>query len=191
MPSAVEMALPAPAAPVLAAAAGGALNPVEVLLNSFNTNPYFIGIMMLILNLGGRHLATGLTPEQDKVFQIPWVRRALLFVVIFVATRNIFTAFWLTLGIVLVIGYLTNETSALYLFGPPRRTAPPATPMPPGLTADEQEIYKRLHEKAQKAKPEPAPAEETTQDLKESLYRSYMNRMQQITTTTMMAQGAA
>ncbi len=178
------MALPAPAVPALAGAMG-ALNPVEVILNGFNTNPYFIGIMMLILNLGGRHLASGLTSEQDKFFQIPWVRRALLFVVIFVATRNVFTAFWLTLGIVLLIGYLTNETSSLYLFGPP--TPPPPAPAapPPGLTSDEQEIYKRLHEKAQKQKPEPVAATQTTQDIKESLYRSYMNRMQQINTTMM------
>ena len=78
------MALPMPQAPVLT----GTLNPVELFISGFNTNTYFIGLMMLLLNLGGRHLAGGLTPEQDKVFQHPWIRRALLFVVIFVATRN-------------------------------------------------------------------------------------------------------
>ncbi len=145
------MAFPPP--PV--AAAMGPLNPIEALLASFNTNPYFIGLMMLILNLGGRHLAGGLTPEQDKFFQNPWIRRALLFVVIFVATRNVLTAFWLSLAIIVVIGYLTNETSALYLFG--KRKEPfqaPALPPMTGLTGEEQGILRQLSEKAQKIEAE-------------------------------------
>ena len=72
----------------------------------------------------------------------------MLFVVIFVATRNVFTALWLSVGLILTIGYLLNEHSSLYLFGEPvalpASTAPPATP---GLTPEEQEIYKRLHDK--------------------------------------------
>ena len=33
------------------------VNPLDVLMTSINTNPYFIGIMMLLLNLGGRFLS--------------------------------------------------------------------------------------------------------------------------------------
>ena len=73
------MSLPPVPPPVLA----GPLNPLEAFIMSINTNTYVIGMMMIILNLGGRHLATGLTPEQDKLFQNPWARRSLLFVVIF------------------------------------------------------------------------------------------------------------
>jgi hypothetical protein len=60
------------------AAAAGPMNPIEGLINSLNTNGYLIGLSMLLLNLGGRHLALGLTPEQDKFFQNPWIRRVLL-----------------------------------------------------------------------------------------------------------------
>ncbi len=143
------MALPPPpmAMPV------GPLNPIEAILTGLNTNSYLIGMSMILLNLGGRHLAPSLTPDQDKFFQDPWVRRSMLFVVIFVATRNVFTAFWLTLGLILVIGYLFNEHSALYLFGEPKPI--PVTPAPvptTGLTNEEQEIYKRLYDKVQRAK---------------------------------------
>jgi hypothetical protein len=140
------MALPMPVAPLMT----GSMNPVELFLSGFNTNTYFIGFMMLLLNLGGRHLAGGLTPEQDKIFQHPWIRRTLLFVVIFVATRNIFTALWMSIGIILVIGYLTNETSDLYLFGQPKQTNQPAQP----LSIDEQEIYRRLQERMNRAEAE-------------------------------------
>lgn len=122
---------------------------------SLNTNTYLIGMSMILLNLGGRHLAPSLTPEQDKFFQNPWVRRAMLFVVIFVATRNVFTALWLSIGLILVIGYLFNEHSSLYMFGEPVPQAPvAAAPPTTGLTAEEQEIYKRLHDKVGRSKSE-------------------------------------
>jgi hypothetical protein len=109
---------------------------------------------MILLNLGGRHLAMGLTPEQDRFFQAPWMRRSMLFVVIFVATRNVFTAMWLSLGLILFIGYLLNEHSSLYLFGEPTPLppTPPPAPAMPGLTSEEQEIYKRLHDKVSRTK---------------------------------------
>lgn len=165
------MALPPPPAPILT----GPLNPLEVALTGFNTNPYFIGLMMIILNLGGRHLALGLTPEQDKLFTHPWVRRSLLFVVIFVATRNIITALWLTAAIVLVLGYLLNEQSNLYIFGTPKKVVTPAAPAPipqVGLTPEESDIYKRLHEKATKIK---AIEEEKIQEPEKPLHEKAMS----------------
>ena len=155
------MAFPPPAA----SAVNVAMNPIEGFFATLNTNTYFIGLMMLILNLGGRHLATSLTAEQDKFLQNPWFRRILLFVVIFVATRNIFTAFWLSITIVILLAYLTNESSRLYIFGRPTIQDGPA-PAPEGLNAEENEIFKKLQEKSkrhedhtkQKAKPVAPPS---------------------------------
>jgi hypothetical protein len=141
------MALPPPPPAV----AMGALNPAEALITSINTNTYFIGMSMILLNLGGRHLAPSLTSDQDKFFQNPWIRRGMLFVVIFVATRNIFTAFWLSIGLILIMGYLFNEHSSLYLFGEPV-PVPTVAPVPTvGLTPDEQDIYKKLHDKVSRS----------------------------------------
>lgn len=162
------MALPMPPPPIL-----GPMNPLETFLVGFNTNTYFIGLMMLLLNLGGRHLAGGLTPEQDKVFQNPWIRRGLLFVVIFVATRNIFTAIWMSIGIILILGYLTNETSNLYLFGKPKIVEP--IQQHQGLTPDEQIIFKNLQDKSKRAEPTPAPEKSEGFDL--SYLNSYQNSM--------------
>lgn len=142
--------------------------------------------MMLLLNLGGRHLPTALTPEQDKFFQNPWIRRGLLFVVIFVATRNVLTAFWLSLGIILVVGYLTNETSALYLFGPPKPATPPVAP-PLGLTPEEQDFLKRLQDKAARVQPvtsdTPSTSDETSAE-DEVLVSNYVSNMRQIQAIT-------
>ena len=137
------MSFPPPATPI---AAG--LNPIEAIIAGINTNTYLIGMSMIIMNLGGRHLAPSLTAEQDKFFQNPWIRRAMLFVVIFVATRNIFTAFWLSIGLIIVIGFLLNEHSSLYILGEPIPipVQPSVAPVS-GLTPEEQDIYKKLQDK--------------------------------------------
>jgi hypothetical protein len=139
------MALPPPAAAVIV---NGPMNPIEATFSTLNTNTYFIGLMMLVLNLGGRHLATSLTVEQDRFLQNPWFRRLLLFVVIFVATRNVFTAFWMSISVIILLAYLTNESSRLYIFGKPKLTT--VEPVPEGLNAEENDIFKKLQEKVKR-----------------------------------------
>ena len=137
-------------------AAAATVGPIDLILGTFNTNLYFVGIMMLILNLGGRFIAMEITKEQEGFFQHPWVRRFLIFVVLFVATRNLMISFWLTIIVVLTLGYLFNENSALCIIG--RGGAPGATcakgagadgkaAEKPGMTPEEMEIFRRLNEK--------------------------------------------
>ena len=130
------------------------LNPIENIISSINGNPYFIGFMMLLLNLGGRHLATGLTPEQDKFFQQPWFRRLLIFVIFFVGTRNVISSLFLSIIFIILIGYLFNDQSQLYLFNPnipeqkkKEEEKEEEKPKLNGLTPEEQEIHKKLSDK--------------------------------------------
>jgi hypothetical protein len=134
------------AAPATAVAV--APSPIEAVLGVFNGNLYFVGIMMLILNLGGRFIAMEITKEQEQFFQHPWVRRFLIFVVLFVATRNLIISFWLTVIVVLVLGYLFNENSSLYINGKPQGQAVQGqAEKGPGMTPEEMEIFRRLNEK--------------------------------------------
>ncbi len=143
--------LGAPISGVSTAAGVAALGPLDSLLGAFNTNPYFIGLMMLILNLGGRFLAMEITKGQEYFLSHPIVRRTLIFVVLFIATRNIVIAFWLWLAIIVLLGYLFNENSALCVFG--RRGLPGSScakargPEPPRPTDQEMSIFKMLSEK--------------------------------------------
>jgi hypothetical protein len=134
------------------------LGPIDSAILSLNSNPYFIGTMMLLLNLGGRFISLEMSKNQELFFQNPWVRRILIFTVLFVGTRNVVVAFWMTLFIILIIGYLLNENSSLCLFhlgkpgsscseGPtPSQIQAQMTPATP-FTPEEAEIFKRLHEK--------------------------------------------
>jgi len=129
------------------------ISPVDAFLQIFNTNPYFIGIMMLILNLGGRFISLEVTKKQEQFLQLPWVRRVLIFTVLFVATRNIWVAFWTTVAVVLILGYLFNENSALCIFGQGGKEGSKCAEGPkPGeeMTPEEKEILQRLSAKAQR-----------------------------------------
>jgi hypothetical protein len=130
-----------------ATAAAPTVGPLESVLGVFNTNLYFVGIMMLILNLGGRFIAMEITKEQEHFFQNPWVRRFLIFVVIFVATRNLIISFWLTIIVVLILGYLFNENSSLWLIGKGGKPQEGLKDAKPGMTPEEMEIFRRLNEK--------------------------------------------
>jgi len=123
------------------------INPIEAFFNTLNTNPFFIGIMMLLLNLGGRFLGMEISKNQERFMQQPWVRRFFIFTVLFVATRNILAAFFLTIVILVFLAYLLNENSDLYL-GP--KEPAEKTPAASGLTVEETEILRRLTEKQQR-----------------------------------------
>jgi hypothetical protein len=147
------------AQPVMQAVAQ--MNPIDAILSSFNTNPYFIGIMMLFLNLGGRFLIMEVSKEQERFFQNPWVRRLLIFTVLFVATRNVLVAFVMTLFVVLIIGFLFNENSALYIYsgrGGGNMDAS-GNGAGPAMTMEEQDILRRLNEKQMRLKGASAEAD--------------------------------
>ena len=144
----------------VAGAALTVMNPVDGFLHLFNTNPYFIGVMMLLLNLGGRFIGLEITKKQEQFLQHPWVRRVLIFTVLFVGTRSIQIAFWSTVIVVLVLGYLFNENSALCLFGKGGSDGATCSTVKDDMTPEEKEILHRLQSKAQRFITKPEAVEE-------------------------------
>jgi hypothetical protein len=90
---------------------GGQMDPLSIIISTLNTNPYFIGMLMLLLNLGGRFLSMELTQKQEEFLQQRWLRPLIFFTVIFVATRNLAVAFWMTLALFILLWILANEKS--------------------------------------------------------------------------------
>ena len=167
----------AAAAPILEA-----FNPLEASIAAFNTNPYFIGITMLLLNLGGRFLAMEITKEQEKFFQQTWVRGLLLFVVVFVATRNIVVAFWLSIIVMIILRLLLNENSDFYLLGheggKPEKFQDSATTN--ALTPEEADIYRKLTDKLAKATPVTGPVIAGKKETTYNILQNYMMNMGRI-----------
>ena len=61
-----------------------------------NENKYFIGLMMIMVNIGARFIIDELNDEHRKIFKNLYFRRAVIFAVIFMATRDIIIAFVVT-----------------------------------------------------------------------------------------------
>lgn len=74
-------------------------------------NKYLIGIIMVIINLGARFIVNELNEEQKKWINSKYLRRILIFLVIFMATRDIVISIILTIVVVLVIFEFFNEDS--------------------------------------------------------------------------------
>lgn len=167
----------AAAAPVLEA-----FNPLEASIAAFNTNPYFIGITMLLLNLGGRFLAMEITKEQEKFFQQTWVRGLLLFVVVFVATRNILVAFWLSIIVMIILRLLLNENSDFYLLGREGGKSEKFQNSAPtnALTPEEADIYRKLTDKLAKATPVTGPVIAGKKETTYNILQNYMMNMGRI-----------
>jgi hypothetical protein len=115
-------------------------DPLSFAIMTMNTNPYFIGMFMLLLNLGGRFLSLELTKKQEAFLQAQWVRPLIFFTVIFMATRNVVAAFWLTVMFFFVIWIVANENSPYCMI-----------PSWCGHNIDEQtKVYQKNVEKLQK-----------------------------------------
>ena len=84
-------------------------------LHDLNTNPYILGIAYILLNLGGRFMVLSVTPAQEAFLQNIIFRPLLLYAIMFIGTRNVVVAFWMTLLVLTALHYLFNEQSDWYL----------------------------------------------------------------------------
>jgi hypothetical protein len=137
------------------APSSGPSGPFEAYLTSIASSPYSIGLAMFLLNTCSRFLPLELSREQEKFLNQPNIRRLIIFVIFFVATRNIVVAGMMSITVIIFITYLFNENSSLCLFG--KKVAGPGVagvqnPMG-GLSPEEQQILKSLSDKAERTKP--------------------------------------
>ncbi len=84
-------------------------------VHEINMNPYVLGVAYILLNLGGRFMVLSVTPGQEAFLQNIVFRPLLLFAIMFIGTRNLIVAFWMTLVVLLALHYFFNEHSDWYL----------------------------------------------------------------------------
>jgi hypothetical protein len=71
-------------------------------LEILNQNKFFIGIMMIVLNIGSRHLLDEFSDKPDEYSRNVILRRLAIFAVCFIATKDIVTSTILTAGYVIL-----------------------------------------------------------------------------------------
>jgi len=79
------------------------------LLNDISENKYFLGIIMIIINIGARFIIEELSPNQKKYINTKLFRRIIIFCAFFMATRDILASITLTIIFILFIGDLFSN----------------------------------------------------------------------------------
>ena len=80
------------------------------MIEDFAENKYFIGVVMITMNIGARFLIDELTPEQKKVLNSQNFRRFIVFCAFFAATRDILAAVTLTIIFILFVSEAFTDT---------------------------------------------------------------------------------
>ena len=74
-------------------------------------NKYMIGLIMVVVNLGARFIVNELDEKQKKLINSKYLRRLLIFLVIFMATRDLGISIVLTVVVILFLFEFFNENS--------------------------------------------------------------------------------
>lgn len=79
--------------------------------NDICNNKFLIGIIMIIINIGARFIVNELNEEQLKIVNSTYVRRIIIYLVVFMATRDIFITIIIgTITILIIKEFFNNES---------------------------------------------------------------------------------
>jgi len=82
-------------------------------LHTVNTHPLFIGIMVIMLNIGSKYITIKLSKSQEDYIKNSLGRQFLIFAIMWSGTRDIVYAILLTGAFVIMADHLFHEDSHL------------------------------------------------------------------------------
>jgi hypothetical protein len=81
------------------------------ILASLATNKIFIGVAMLMTNLGSRFIIADVGKYHDEILSNALVKKVTVFCMFFIATRDVMTSIMLTFAFVIILDGLLNPKS--------------------------------------------------------------------------------
>jgi hypothetical protein len=75
---------------------------LDEVISTLNTNQFFIGIMMLVLNIGSRYIVHEMSDTDEEYGQNIILRRVAIFAACFIGTRDLVVALVLTASFVVL-----------------------------------------------------------------------------------------
>lgn len=130
--------------------AGGNASILALATAGLSSNKYVLGIMILLINLGARYIGNELNEFSHKVLNHKFARRFLIFLVIWMGSRDIIVSLVITICFIILSNTLLNEHSDYCIL-------PIDNPSP--VSKEEYEIAKQMvqkYESSHSAMP-PAP----------------------------------
>jgi hypothetical protein len=88
---------------------------LDILLQAINSSKLFNGISTLGMHIGGRYITTEIPKNVENIFNQPFFRRIFIFLIIFLAFRDIKWAILITLIFIISFNYILNSKSRMYV----------------------------------------------------------------------------
>ena len=129
--------------------AGGNASILALATAGLSSNKYVLGIMILLINLGARYIGNELNEFSHKVLNHKFARRFLIFLVIWMGSRDIIVSLVITTCFILLSNTLLNEQSNYCIL-------PIDSPSP--VSKEEYEIAKQMVQKYESNHPTMPPA---------------------------------
>jgi hypothetical protein len=82
-------------------------------INSLNNSKLLAGIVMLLMNIGGKYIDIKLSKSQETFIRGTFIREVFIFAVVWMGTRDIVTSIVLTAAFMILANYLFNEKSSM------------------------------------------------------------------------------
>lgn len=79
-------------------------------MDAINNSKLFLGVMLILLNLGSRHLVDEISTSDDEYRRNLVLRRVAIFAVCFVGTRDVVTSLLLTAGFVILASGISRRS---------------------------------------------------------------------------------
>ncbi len=89
------------------------LNNMNDMVNKLNRNTFFAGFIMIILNIGSRHVDLNLGESVEMFIKRNITREILIFAIFWMGTRDIITALILTIVFVIITQFFMNTSSSM------------------------------------------------------------------------------
>lgn len=78
-------------------------------LSDISSNKMFVGVTMILMNLGSRHIVSDLTDIQNSLLSSKLMKKVVVFCMFFVPTRDVMVSLMLTFAFFFLTGHVLNE----------------------------------------------------------------------------------
>jgi len=84
---------------------------MDIIFQCLENSKIFTGCAILFMNIGGKYVSKDLPKSLDVLFENIWLRRLVLFFIVFMTIRDIKKSLLITLIAIILFNHLLNENS--------------------------------------------------------------------------------
>ena len=132
-------------------------NPIKYIhdhIMYLNNSKFFAGIIMILLNIGSKFISVNFSKSTEEYLKFTLSKQILVFAMVWMATRDIYTSLVLTAVFVILSEHLFNEDSNLCVVPHDKRVLPKINEINTSSLVTEDELTTAIGilEKAKKEK---------------------------------------